>query len=184
MADISIIVTPNGDSYNIKDSYARQEIAKLENATKWLGITTTPLSDGSTTATIVIDGESITVTASDAGSMAGYNSKEFIWNGTAWQEFGDLTGLGNLAYKDDASASYTPAGTINAQTVSVTPSTTSIEGIDSVGTLPTFTVSGETLTFGAGTLPTKATAVNAVTAVTATVDAATFTGTAATITVS
>ena len=182
MSDISKIITPDGTEYNIKDAYARQQIASLETVTAWLGVTTTALTDGASTNPITISGESVTV--SKAGSMVGYGSKEFVWSGSAWQELGDLTGLGDLAYKDSAEASYTPAGTINAQNVTITPTTASIEGMATVGTLPTFTVSGETLTLGAGTLPTKAEAVSAMTGATATVDAATFTGTAATITAS
>lgn len=53
------------------------------------------------------------------------------------------TGLGN--------ANYTPAGEIS----NVELSTTTVNSITAVGTLPTFTISGENLTFTPGTLPTK-----------------------------
>jgi hypothetical protein len=182
MPDISKIVTPDNTEYNIKDATAREQIAALQGANIWLGITTTPLSDGSTTSTIIINGESVSVTK--AGSTCGYNNKEFIWNGTAWQEFGDLSGLGDLAYKNSAQTNYTPSGTINQQGASVSPSTTSITGMATVGTLPTFTVTGETLTFTAGSLPTKSAAIQAITGVTVNVDQAQFTGTQSTIVVS
>lgn len=172
MADVSKIILPSGAEYNIKDAQARQDISTLQSGTVWLGITTTALAEGSTTTSIEINGETVTVTK--AGSMVAYGNKEFIWNDTSWQEFGDLSGLGTLAYQNSASGSYTPAGSVNTS-----PTTANINGMATVGTLPTFTVSGETLTVTAGTLPTKASTVAAVTGVTAS-----FTGTAATINVS
>lgn len=88
----------------------------------------------------------------------------------------ELGSLGDLAAADTASDTYTPAGT-----VTITSTTSSIEGVATVGTLPTFTYDSTTknLTYTDGTLPTKATAVSAMTGATAS-----FTGTEATITVS
>lgn len=66
------------------------------------------------------------------------------------------TGLGALAYKDSASAEYTPVGAVS---VSAVESTGTVEGVDSVGTLPTLTYDSQTesLTFDAGTLPSTRT---------------------------
>jgi len=54
---------------------------------------------------------------------------------------------------------YTPAGTVSAPSITVTPATSSINSITDVGSLPTLThtyADGRvTLSFGAGTLPTK-----------------------------
>lgn len=177
MADLSKL-TVGGQEYNFKDAQAREDIAALESKKVWLGITTTALTDGATTNPIEIEGEEVTAVS---GDWCAYGQKEFVFNGTAWQELGDLSDLGDLAHKDSASGTYTPQGTIGAQTVTVTPQTTSVEGIATVGTLPSFTVSGETLTLDAGTLPTKATAVQVMTGASASVDTATFTGTQATI---
>jgi hypothetical protein len=87
-----------------------------------------------------------------------------------------ITSLGDLATSDTASDTYTPVGT-----VTITPTTSNIEGMATVGTLPIFTYDSTTknLTYTDGTLPTKATAVSAMTEATAS-----FTGTEATITVS
>ena len=112
MADISILKI-GSDSYNLKDAWAREAIAELESYTDYLGVTTTPLTDGASTNPIVIDGESVTA---ETGNITNYGSKEFIYNGSVWQEFGDLSALGELAYEDSAEGSYTPAGTISAQT--------------------------------------------------------------------
>lgn len=180
MADISKITLPNGTSYDIKDAFARSEITKLASATKWLGATTTELSDGATTNPITIGGESVTATS---GDITSYNNAEFIFNGTIWQQFGDLSSLGALAYKDDASADYTPAGTVTASVDNATNTTTTVNSITDVGTLPTasYDSTNEALVFTAGTLPTKGADTEVVTAV-GDVNA-TFAGTQATITV-
>lgn len=62
-----------------------------------LGTTTTELYDGSTANPIVIDGVSVTAKRND---IAFYGASEYMFNGTAWSAFGDLSGLGDLAYLD------------------------------------------------------------------------------------
>lgn len=103
-----------GQDYYVKDAAARAEIEKLSTYTKFLGVTTTALADGATTNPITIGGESVTA---KNGDIAIYGSAEFIFNGTAWAEFGDLSGLwnelGDLAFNDAASGEYTPAGDIS-----------------------------------------------------------------------
>lgn len=114
MANIKQIKLPSGTTYDIVDQGARDLIAGLSGSTKYLGVTTTELVDNVTTSpNIVVAGE--TVTAS-AGGIATYGSKEFIYSGSVWQEFGDLSALGELAYKDSASGSYTPAGSVTVGT--------------------------------------------------------------------
>ena len=94
MADISKITLPSGNTYDIKDATARELIENLTGYTKYLGVTTTALADGVTTNPIIINGESVTAAA---GDIAVYGNGEFIFNGTAWQAFGDLSALGALA---------------------------------------------------------------------------------------
>ena len=218
MADLKQFQFPgSSEVYDIVDAGARELIAELEEYTEYLGVTSTELVDGSTTNPITIGGESVTA---DTGNIVNYGSKEFIWNGSMWQEFGDLSGLGDLAFADTASASYTPQGTVStpdvtlsgtatasapnvditnvtatlanapvvtlagtaeaaAQTITVTPTKSTIDELDSVGTLasctmPTYTVDANglcTITAGsytAGTLPTKKSTTEVVTAVSAT----------------
>ncbi len=117
MADISKITLPTGTTYNIKDQGARDLIAELLNYTTYLGVTTTALTDGATTNPITINGVSVTA---QQGGIATYQSKEFIFNGTNWQKFGDLSGLGALAYKNSASGSTTVA-VPKTYTTTVTP---------------------------------------------------------------
>lgn len=183
MADISKITLPSGTTYYLKDEVARRA---QSGAMHWLGITTTAITDGASTSSIVIDGETITVGADDAGGVVGYDGKEFIWSGTVWQEFGSTGSLGALAFEDSASTSYTPAGSVSAPTVTL--ATTTVNSINTVGTLPelSMSVSNETLTitFSAGTLPTKGGDTTVATGTVSSVTAPTFTGTPATIEVS
>lgn len=181
MADLSKI-TVGGQEYNLKDADARSRISALESYTDYLGVTSTALTDGSTTNPITINGDEVTA---KKGNIANYGSAEFIWNGSAWQEFGDLSGLGSLAFKDSATGSFTPAGSVSKPAVTVTPTTDTIQPVSSVGSAATFTVSGEELTIVAGTAPTLGSAKTFVTGASAELAAApSFTGTAGTVTVS
>lgn len=53
----------------------------------WAGVTTTPISDGSTTNPVVINGSSVTIRP---GGAVGYNGNEFVLSESGvWQEFGE-----------------------------------------------------------------------------------------------
>ena len=157
MADISKITLPSGTTYNIKDQGARDLIDEMSGYTDFLGVTTTALTDGATTNPITINGESVTA---KKGNIVTYGSAEFIFNGTAWQLFGDLSGLGDLAFKDSASGTVAVPKTY---TTTVTPSTVTkyvagsatgggsvTAGTKASCTLPVLTtsVANETLTIG------------------------------------
>lgn len=127
MADISKITLPTGTTYDIKDQGARDLIAEMSGYTDFLGVTTTALTDGATTNPIKINNVDVTA---KKGNIVTYGSAEFIFNGTAWQAFGDLSGLGSLAYKNSASGTvavpktYTTTVTPVAKNVSVSGTTT------------------------------------------------------------
>lgn len=169
-------------SYDIKDAYARERLSQLSSAFYWIGVTTTELYDGDTThTTITVNSETVTP---NVGGVAQYTNAsghaiEYVWNGTAWQELGEGN-LGALAFKSSASGSYTPAGSVTVTDGADT--TTTVNSITAVGTLPSMTVSGETLTFSPGTLPTKGDDTTVVTASGA--RTASFSGAPATVTVS
>jgi len=176
------------DTYEISDAAARQRISALESYSDFLGVTTTQLVDGVTTSPVItINGDSVTA---EKGNIAIYGSAEFIYDGTVWQEFGDLSALqnllGDLAYEDTAEGSFTPAGTVSSPSITVTPTTTNITGVSANGTLPSFSYDSttKTLEFSAGALPTLDTAVAAMTGATAALSSdPVFTGTAGTVTV-
>lgn len=181
MADVKQI-TVGGVTYDIKDAVARNAISQIESYTDYLGVTTTEITDGATTNPITIDGEPVTA---KKGNIANYGSKEFIFNGTAWQEFGDMSAIGALGFADEGEASYTPQGSVSGTAVEASNAqTATVNSITAVGTLPSMSVSNEVLSFDPGTLPTKGDNTSVVTSIgSLVVTDPTFTGTAATITV-
>lgn len=148
MPDISKITLPSGTTYDIKDATARSQIEALSNYTAYAGVTTSALHDGSTTNPIVVGGNNV---AAQTGMICTYQSKEFIWNGSAWQEFGDLSGLGLLAYADQTTATYTPAGSVSS-TFTGTETIVDVDFEDNLQPLvlpnyiPDGTISGTTFT--------------------------------------
>lgn len=153
------ITLPSGTSYYLKDnevrtwigdgttsgaekrlSAAESAIEALSNATHWLGITTTTLTDGATTNPITINGNSVTAVSGDI--VQDSNGEEYIFNGTAWQKFGGSIGtLGNMAYVDTGTVTLTPAGSVSTPTISVSSA-------GSTGTVKesSYSVSNEVLT--------------------------------------
>lgn len=181
---ISQITLPNGNTYDLKDAYARDRLGELTKALYWIGVTTTQLVDDVTTSPdIVVGGETITATA---GGVAQYDGEEFVYNGTKWQSLGSaVSGLGALAYKDSASGSYTPAGSVTLSNTggattlevskaatgtatytpegsvsgsvsgtSVSVGSTTVSEVTNAGSMPSYSVSSETLTITAGAVPT------------------------------
>ena len=189
MADISKITLPSGSVYDIKDSQARADIAAIQAAiaggVTFMGATTTALVDGSTATTIAINGNDVTAVK---GYLVAYNNKELIFDGTKWLEFGDIGAFKALAYKDTASATYTPAGSVSKPTFTGSSSTVTITATDNTsgnyqpkGTVsqPTFTGSSTTSTgkftpSGNVTVTTNATT-NKTATVSSTTGAATYT---------
>lgn len=188
MAEISKITLPSGTTYDIKDTTAR---SMASGGIQLKGTTTTALTDEATTNPITINGESYTAVNQDA---VFYGKKEFVFDGTMWHEFGDMSGLGALASKDSASGTVAVPKTYST---SVTPTTTSKYvassatggGSVTAGTAASFTatVTGETLALGwtantptAVTLPsfssqTIATGISSATTTTATTENKTVT---------
>lgn len=117
MADISQITLLNGTTYNLKDTQARADIAAIQAAISggvtFMGETTTELTDGSTASSIVINGSTITAVK---GYLVVHSGKEFVFDGTKWIEMGDLSLIGDLGWKDSATGTYTPAGTVTQPT--------------------------------------------------------------------
>ena len=179
--DVSGVMT--NTTFDLKDAEARQMIEDIGHALYWLGVTTTALTDGSTTNPVTIGGESVTA---KQGAVVQYvdddEPLEFAFDGTKWQLFG-YSNLGALAFKSSASGSYTPAGSVSVTPSKANDTTASITGVTTTNVPSSFTVSNEVLTITPGTAATLASPVSAVTAVGAITATAAFTGTAATITV-
>ena len=80
----------------------------LSGAMKFLGTSTTAISDGSTTKIITVSGSSITVSA---GNVVLYGGHEYVWTGSAWEELGHE---GSFKTKQDAVSSPTASGNTTA----------------------------------------------------------------------
>lgn len=124
MPDISKITLPSGSTYDIKDAGARELIASLSGALTYLGTTTTALSDGCATSPITVGDISVTP---KAGDVVAYENCEFVWSAaeSKWREFGSTGSLKALAFKDNASGSYTPAGSVSQPSFTGTKATIS-----------------------------------------------------------
>lgn len=149
MADISQLAI-NNTTYDLKDATARSAISALGTPILFLGISSTAITDGGSEKP-TIDGSVYSKTI-NKGDIVTYKQAEFVWDGTKWVEFGDLSGLGSLATKNSASTSYTPTGsvstTIKPEGSVSAPSFTGIEGDVSVSGTATGTISASAPTSG------------------------------------
>ena len=179
MADISKITLPSGNTYFIKDLEARQMISQLNQFTYEVVLSLPSASEAtmykiylistSTPGEDDVYEEYITI---DKGSEV---SPRYVWEklGTITApdltEYAKIEDLGALAYKDNASGSFTPAGnvsltdtnktatvgvaasgettyqpggTVSTPTISVETAgaTTTVNSITDVGTLPSATM--------------------------------------------
>lgn len=134
MADISKITLPSGSTYDIKDAAARAAIAALQNTENVLSTdaASTPYGvqwkDGSTTITGTLVASAETTKkiylVPNNGDESGNSYDEYltvkIGNDYSWEKIGstkvDLSGLGDLAYKNSATGSYAPSGTVTVTT--------------------------------------------------------------------
>ena len=154
MPDISFLTLPSGTTYSLKDAEARSQIAALTggDAVVFVGVSSTALTDGGN-ETPTVGGETKTPAT---GQLFFYGTQEFIYgDDSKWHALGSLDTLGDLAYKDSASGSYTPAGTVSQPTFTGSSSTVTITATDNTsgnyqpkGTVsqPTFTGSSTTST--------------------------------------
>ena len=203
---ISTIVTPDSQTHFIKDAEARDAISSLETsitgAMHYIGVTTTPLEDESTTNPIIIGGQSVTAVS---GDVVIYGDREFAFSSTdsMWHEFGSTGSLKAMAFADTASGTYTPSGTVSSSftgdtasvsitatptgtvsqpTITITPTTssfaTSVQSATATTTANSLSVSNETLIISAATVTPTVTlnTSSAMTGATATSTQPTFTG--------
>lgn len=149
MADISKITLPTGSTYDIKDSVARSAIAGMVSFdyVKSTSAATTPKDvqwdNSGTTVTGTLVASSSTVgkiylVPSTNGTNDVYD--EYITVNTTgstyiWEMLGNtdvhLSDLGDLAYKNSATGSFTPAGTVSTPTFTGTQGSVSVTGTPS-----------------------------------------------------
>ncbi len=188
MADISKITLPSGSVYDIKDAQARADIESIRSAVSggvsFLGITTTALTDGASTSTITIDGNNISAIN---GGMVIYGNDEFIYaeSDSKWHRMGPAGEFKALAYKDSASGSYTPAGTVSKPTftgsssaVSITATNNTSGNYTPAGTVSKPTFTGSSMNSGGKFTPSGSVTVSTNTTENKTATVSTTSGTA------
>ena len=164
---VSKVTTTNGTTYWYKDAEARSVIEDIETrisgGVHWIGVTTTTLTDGSTTNPISIGGSDVTA---ENGDMVSYQpasgqAQEFVWNGAlttpCWQEIGSTGSLKAFAFVDQGTASYTPSVTVPQTTITATGGTTD----NVLGEATTFSGAASAVTFDTATSGNTAAAITA-----------------------
>ena len=210
MADVRQFRTQNGTLYNFRDS--RVDTLNQFDYGACTSAEDTPYGvewekDGTTiTGTLVASVQTMyriyLVPSEDGEGNDIFDEYITMKNGVdpsytyTWEKLGSITvpdlsnyvsktEAGALAYEDTASGSFTPEGTVSKPSITVTETKSNIPNVESVGTVPAFSVENEVLIFDPGTTPSLGTAISALTGASAELDAApTFTGTVGTVTVS
>lgn len=147
MADISKITLPSGTTYDIKDAVAREMASAGVTFTVCTDAANTPKdvqwTSGSTTITGTLVASASTqgvfylVPSQTSGGKDVY--AEYITvkvgNDYSWEKVGttdiDLSNLGDLAYKDSASGTFTPTGTVSQPSFTGTAGSVSVSGTPS-----------------------------------------------------
>lgn len=128
-------ITATERSYwNDSISTLKQQITGVMH---YRGITTTPLTDGSRDTVITINNTSYNP---KDGDVVIYQDISYAYGSGVWDEIGSAAPLKALAYKDSASATYTPKGENSKPVFTGTPDRIEVTGTPS-GTVsqPTFT---------------------------------------------
>jgi len=72
-------------AYLLARQFTQGKFELLSNATTYIGVTVTELTEGCTTNPIIIGGTAVTAVA---GNVAVYGEKKFAYTGAIWQECG------------------------------------------------------------------------------------------------
>lgn len=162
--DANGVITP------VKKSITLETLG-ITGAMRFLGTTTTALTDGSTTNPITINSKSVTVTN---GNVVLYSNKEFVWTGSAWELLGDEGSYSikghthTVTCKPTGSVgetSITPAGSVSQPTFTGTAGTTNAASSATFSAAPgghahTFTGSAVTSGNNSGSAVKAATAIS------------------------
>ena len=72
-----------------------------------------------------------------------YRAKEYVWDGNMWCEFGDMTGIGAMAYCDtEKMTGFTPQGEISGTVTGTATGSVSLSGVAASGTATGTTIAG------------------------------------------
>ena len=97
--DIVKAIIEQNDYYRLPQSRIEAILLKIKQVieeeggkakpVKWIGVTTTEITDKSNVNPIVINGATV---YAETGNIASYGDSEFIFRGDIWQAFGNMTG--------------------------------------------------------------------------------------------
>lgn len=132
----------------------------LPSILKFIGTTTTSLTDGATTNPITIGGSSVTVVSGNVVILSG-TDQEFLWTGSAWEEFGNASGHSVKGHTH--TVTHKPAGSVSQPTFTGTAVTsgansgtnqtvslnTHKHSVTAAGTVSQPTFTGSSVTSGA-----------------------------------
>lgn len=147
---IKEVTLPSGTKYEIVDEGARTQINAMASYTAFIGVvsTNTPITDGSSTSSVQVGSTTITAVTGNIAiykASATATAQEFIFDGSKWQFFGDISAqnLGGLAYTSTASGSYVKFISVNvgSNTVNSTGSFTPSGGVSLTTTGVTLAIS-------------------------------------------
>lgn len=164
---------PSGNAYYLEDNEVRgwigdgttsgaekristleTDVSKLANATHWLGVTSTTLTDGATTNPITINEQSVTAVNGDI--VQDGNGTEYIFNGTAWQALGSSVGtLKAFAYADTGTVTISSTTESASVTFDTTTSGHTASVIKTLGTATVPKTSSSTKYLAASTTTRK-----------------------------
>lgn len=156
---IKEVTLPSGTKYEIVDEGARTQINAMSSYTTFIGVVSsaTPISDGSSTSSVLVGSTTITAVTGNIAiykASATATAQEFIFDGSKWQFFGDISAqnLGGLAYTSTASGSYVKFKSVNVgtNTVNSTGSFTPSGGVTLTKATSTLAISSTTTDPGAG----------------------------------
>ena len=136
LSSLSQVTLPSGSVYEFKDAVARQMIADItgtaSGAIHYVDSTTTPITDGASTSPIKVPGPNGTEVdyTPQGGDVVVYGDAEFIWSSSSdtWREFGSTGSMKALAFKDSATGTFTPAGTVTQPTFTGTAGNINLTG--------------------------------------------------------
>ena len=145
MAYISKL-TIGGTTYDIYDAEAR---AILSQVLVFVGVTTVALTDGATSPSTYGGLTGITIPSGktgadtvDTGTVVIYSSLEFVWDGSKWAEFGDLS---EMSLQTSSASFVNDVSTSSASFLtSVSGSPTNESANTGAGTSHSHTMSGTT----------------------------------------
>lgn len=145
VSKLTIPVAGGGTAdYFIRDEQSRAKIQDILNSISsgvvFIGKTNTPLTDGSTTATITLKeggaySKQVTLTSDDVGSLVTVDKTaytpalpqdaEYVWDGAQWIEFGSSGELGAFAFVDTGDVTVTDlVDTTGSSTATITSTST------------------------------------------------------------